>query len=163
MQVAEAIRSRRSIRKFRSGVEVSQEQVEALLAAAMSAPSAMNLRPWEFVVVRDRSLFPALQDVHPYATMLATASLAIVVCGVETVVEWMPQDCAAATQNLLLQALELGLGCCWCGVYSNAERMAGLRRLLGIKSAPFALVAVGVPDEEPASRGGFDISKVRYV
>jgi len=53
MTVNEAIRKRRSIRKFKPDAEATDEQVKLLLEAAMLAPSACNTRPWEFVVVKD--------------------------------------------------------------------------------------------------------------
>ena len=51
MNVTEAIRNRRSIRKFQQGVQIPQEDLDLILEAAMMAPSARNTRPWEFVVV----------------------------------------------------------------------------------------------------------------
>ncbi len=62
---------------------VSDDQIAALLHAAMSAPSAVNRQPWEFIVVDDRKLLVQLADALPYAKMTARAPLAIVVCGNE--------------------------------------------------------------------------------
>ena len=161
MTTTEAIRARRSIRKYKSGAEITQEQMDLILEAAMMAPSARNGRPWDFVVVRDREKLNAITEVHPYTKMLATATLAIIICGAEA--DFFPQDCGAATQNILLQAAELGLGTCWCGVYPSKERVESIQRLLGIANVPFNVIAVGVPDETVAARGFYDKQKVRYI
>jgi len=169
MTTMQAIRERRSIRKFKAGAEVSQEQIELLLEAAMLAPSACNTRPWEFIVVKNRELLDQIAATHPYAKMLSTASAAIIVCALPEaqlnppIAEgFFPQDCGAATQNILLAAVELGLGTCWCGVYPKDARAAEFREMLGMQSVPFCVIAVGVPDESPAPRGKFEESKVSY-
>ena len=170
MNTMQAIRERRSIRKFKAGANVTREQVDTLLEAAMLAPSACNTRPWEFVVVESREKLDKIADAHPNAQMVRTASLAIVVCALPEVQEqreicigYYPQDCGAATQNILLAAVELGLGTCWCGVYPREKRVADMKSLLGIESLPFCVIAIGVPDEAPDARGGFEAEKVRYI
>ena len=65
MTATEAIRARRSIRKFKNE-KVTDEQVKALLEAAMVSPSACNSRPWEFIVVRDRTKLDKIREIHPY-------------------------------------------------------------------------------------------------
>ena len=66
-------------------------------------------------------------------------------------------------QNMLLEAVNLGYGACWCGIYPNEERTQQIKDLLGIESVPVALVTVGVPDEEPNRRGYYDAAIVHYV
>jgi nitroreductase len=172
LNTMDAIRGRHSIRKYKPDAEVTREQLDTLLEAAMLAPSACNTRPWEFVVVRGRDMLNKIADAHPYAQMLRTASLAIIVCGLPDVQKdiatgYFPQDCAAATENILLAAAGMGLGTCWCGVYPREERIPDMKRLLGIESAsasvPFNVIAVGVPDESPAPRGSYEKGKVRYI
>ncbi|MCL1796636.1 MAG: nitroreductase family protein, partial [Clostridia bacterium] len=99
-----AISDRRSIRAYSPGAPVSDSQVHNMLEAAMMAPSAHNGRPWEFWVVRDRALLDALCDAHPYAKMLKTASMAIIVCLAQrdcdaVDVDFLAQDGGAATQT----------------------------------------------------------------
>jgi len=169
MTASEAIRARRSIRKFVKGAEVSDEQLKALLEAAMVSPSACNTRPWEFIVVKDRAKLDAIREIHPYTGMLETASLAIVVVALpETQVKpidagYYPQDCGACTENILIEAVAQGLGACWCGVYPKEDRIAEIRQVLGISEMPFCVIAVGVPDEAPEPRGAYDEGKVRYI
>ena len=168
MTVNEAIRKRRSIRKFKSGAIVTDDQIKLILEAAMMAPSACNTRPWEFIVVKDREKLEQIRNIHPYTGMLATASIAIIICALPDVQKdiasgYYPQDCGAATQNILLQAVELGLGGCWCGVYPKEERIVEIRSLFGMTSLPFNVIAIGVPDEDPNPRGYYDENKVKYV
>ena len=168
MNVLETIRPRRSIRKYQAGAAVPKEDLKQILEAAMLAPSACNTRPWEFAVVENRDLLDAIMKVHPYVSMLRTASLAIIVCAKPEVQEgiclgYFPQDCGAATQNILLSAKALGYGTCWCGVYPNEERVKVVKEIIGVDSTPFAVVALGVADEEPAARGYYDESRVKWL
>lgn len=168
MNTTEVIRSRRSIRKYVEGVDISKEEIEIMLEAAMMAPSAVNSRPWEFVVVKNREVLGQIMEAQPYTKMLTTASLAIVVCGRPDLQEgrcnaFWPQDCGAAIENLLLQATELGYGTCWCGIYPVEERVKMLREILDVTSTPLAVVAVGRPAEEPTARGYFDAERVKYI
>nr|WP_239679672.1 nitroreductase family protein [Brachyspira hyodysenteriae] len=73
--------TRRSIRKYIKGKQVEDEKIEYMLRAAMYAPSANNRRNWEFIVVKNRETLDKIMNSHPYAKMLDTATLAIVVCG----------------------------------------------------------------------------------
>ena len=139
-----------------------------MLEAAMMAPSACNTRPWEFVVVETEEIREQIMKSHPYTQMLKTASLAIVVCGRPDLQEsvcvgFWPQDCGAAIQNLLLQAKELGYGTCWCGCYPVMERVKELQEILSVTSQPLAVIAVGEADEEPAARGFYDETRVKFL
>lgn len=167
MNISEGIRGRRSIRKYQEGAVIPKEDFEKMLEAAMMAPSAQNLRPWEFLVVTNRELMEAITEVSPYTQMLKTASAAIVVCGLPKVQEgrcgaFWPQDCGAAIENLLLEAEALGYGTCWCGLYPNEERAQKMQQLFSVDSVPLAVIAVGVPAEQPAARGYFEPEKVKY-
>ncbi|MDE7375238.1 MAG: nitroreductase family protein, partial [Muribaculaceae bacterium] len=100
----ENILTRVSVRRF-TDHNVSDDQLTALLHAAMSAPSGVNKQPWEFIVVDDRQLLRQLADALPYAKMAADAPLAIIVCGNKD--RFLPgdadnlweQDCSAASEN----------------------------------------------------------------
>lgn len=164
MEAMEAILQRRSIRRYTTET-VPEETVRELLRAAMSAPSAGNEQPWHFIVVDDRTILNEIPKIHPYAQMLRTAPLAIVVCGdlqKEGYPGFWPQDCAAATENLLLAATAHGLGVVWVGVHPLKEREQGLQKLLHLPEhiIPFAIVPIGHPAEHlpPASR--FDQSRI---
>jgi nitroreductase len=100
--------------------------------------------------------------------MCATAAAAIIVVAVPQTGKpagYFPQDCAAATQNILLEAVSLNLGACWCGVYPKDERIISIREIFAISEPkiPFCVIAIGVPDEAPKRRGFFEESKVTYL
>ncbi|RME29204.1 MAG: hypothetical protein D6806_01730, partial [Deltaproteobacteria bacterium] len=103
---------RRSTRKYTSE-PVGDGEVKKLLQAAMTAPSARDTRSWQFVVLRDRSLLEQVPGFHPHARMLPEAALGILVCAdtaKEPMEGYWATNCAAATENLLLEAEHLGLG-----------------------------------------------------
>jgi nitroreductase len=156
------IMSRRSIRQFTTQ-PITEGELQALLDAAMAAPSASDLRPWHFVVVTDRPTLSRLADGHPHAKMLKQAPLAVAVCGDPHISDayWV-QDCSAAVENLLLAAVGLGLGSVWLGVHPRAERKSVVRKELGIPQAiePLALVAIGHPKETKEPHTKFDPERV---
>ena len=154
--------ARRSIRKY-TGEPVTDEQVDLLLKAAMAAPSASNLKPWHFVAVTRRAVLSQLAEIHPHGKMLAEAALAICVCGDPAINERMwDQDAAAATENILLAVVGLGLGAVWLGVYPREERMQPIRGVLGIPDdiVPFSVVSIGHPAEARPARTQYDESRV---
>ena len=164
----ESIRNRRSIRKYNPDKKVTREQLNQLLEAAMLSPSACNSRPWEFIAVTKREVLDEIVRIHPYAQMCKTASAAIIVIALPQ--DGIPQgyfaqDCAAATENILLEAVSIGLGTCWCGVYPREERIGPFRELLKIAEPkiPFNVIAVGYPDEAPQPRGSFDETRITFI
>lgn len=166
METLEAIRTRRSIRKFKSEA-VPGDAVRGLLEAAMSAPSAGDERPWQFVVIDDRGTLSDIPRVCPNAAMARQAALAILVCADMSLArypEFWVQDCSAAVENMLIAARSLGLGAVWAGVYPMKDRVDGLRRLLGLPEEiiPFALIPLGYPDEDPGQRERYDGSRVHH-
>ncbi|MGM9991575.1 MAG: nitroreductase family protein [Candidatus Bruticola sp.] len=169
MKITEAIAKRRSVRRYKAGEVIPREHFKQILEAAMMAPSACNSRPWEFYVVSDRQTLNRLQKVMPYASMLSTASAAIVVYALPEVQKggipegyWVV-DCGACTENILLEAANLGYGTCWCGVYPKEKNIEGICSVLGTKGVPYSLIAIGVPDEDPAARGHYEASKVHFI
>lgn len=160
----EAILTRRSIRRY-TPQQVSEETVRQLLQAAMSAPSAGNQQPWQFVVITERRLLDEIPRFHPFAAMLKEASVAIMVCGdlrLEKNKGYWVQDCSAATQNLLLAAHAKGLGAVWLGVYPREDRVVNARKLLGLPESvvPLCLVPLGYPAERIPSTERYDASRV---
>jgi len=160
------ILDRRSIRRY-SDQKIDDETIKTILTAAMYAPSAVNLQPWHFVVIDQWPIMERIMEIHPHARMLRTASHAVVVCGdleLQHDDGYWVVDCGAATQNLLLAAHALGLGSCWVGIHPREERKIAFSRLLSLPShvLPFALVALGYPEEQKARPERFHPEKVKH-
>lgn len=161
-----AIFQRRSIRKY-TDQDVSHESIKKLLAAAMSAPSAGNERPWHFIVVKDKERLAQLSNASPYAKMTKEASVAIIVCGdlsLEKFQGYWVQDCSAATQNILLEVTELGLGAVWLGIYPLQDRVQYIQNLFSLPEhvVPFSVIPVGDPAQSPDAPDRYEESRVHH-
>ncbi len=148
----ENILTRTSVRTFLDQ-PVPDDLKQALLRAAMAAPSGVNRQPWEFILIDDPDVLRRLADALPYAKSAAKAPMAIVVCGNperflddEDSTLWI-QDLSAASENILLAANALGLGGVWTCIYPHEDRIAAASEILGLdgKLVPFNLIPVGYP------------------
>jgi nitroreductase len=143
MEFFEVLKLRRSTRAF-TDEAVSEYEIVKLLEAARLAPSAGNIQPWVFVVVRDADMKGRLAEAALNQSFIKKAPVVIVVCadpdrsrqryGGRGENLFCVQDSAAAVQNMLLAAVDLGLGACWVP--------ESLR--------PVAVVPVGRPAEKPS-------------
>jgi nitroreductase len=166
MDTFTAIISRRSIRKY-SSEPVSDNLVNKILEAAMNAPSAGNQQPWQFIVVKERISLDAIAEILPHGKMLKQAPLAIVVCGDlshEKHKGFWVQDCAAATENMLLAAHGLGLGAVWLGVYPREERTKVIAEFIKVPEqvVPFCVISVGWPAEKVEQVKRYEEKKVHW-
>jgi nitroreductase len=164
--ILENIFSRRSIRKY-SEHPVSHDDIQTILKAGMYAPSAVNKQPWHFIVFDGKDIVERIIVLHPNAKMLREAPVAILVCGDVALAHspgYMPIDCAAATQNMLLAAHGMGLGTVWIGIYPREERVDGLREIFKLPEniVPFSVVSLGYPAEEKETPQRFNESRVHY-
>lgn len=166
METLRTILTRRSIRRY-TGEKVDGETIRKVLEAGMAAPSAGNQQPWHFIVLDDRKVLDAVPEHHPHSSMIREAPVAILVCGdisAEKHQGYWVQDCAAATQNMLLAVTDMGLGAVWLGVYPREDRVRGLRALLKLPEhiIPFSLIPIGRPAEEKPPAGRFDSGRIHY-
>lgn len=166
METINALMSRRSIRKYTNQL-IENEKIEILLKAAMQAPSARNTQSWQFIVVSDKETLKAIMKVHPYSSMLAEASHAILVCGdksLEPSEAYCSQNCSAATQNILIAAHALGLGAVWLGVYPREERIKGITELFKLPEHifPVTLISLGYPDEKKEAAHRYSFEKIHF-
>jgi len=166
MDVWGAILTRISIRKFKV-IQNAEDLIEKILRGGRQAPSARNKQPWHFVVVRNRELLNQISVIHPYAYMLKEAPLGILICGdskIEITIEYIVQDCSAATQNMLLAAHNFGLGAVWLGIYPREPRIKALRELLNIPPhiIPVSMIAIGYPDEKKSPENRFNPERIHY-
>jgi len=158
MEISEAIKRRRSIRTFKRK-DVSEKMVEILIDSARHAPSAGNIQPWEFVIVRKQNRKRKLANAAHQA-FVEDAPVIIVVCanenlssvgyGIRGKTLFCIQDTAAAIQNILLVAYSIGLGTCWVGAFNEDETKKALQAPRGIR--PIAMITVGYPENVPLLR-----------
>lgn len=164
MNTLESIHSRRSIRRFTEQT-ITDEQLHTLLDAAMTAPSAGNAQPWEFIIVRSQEGREGIARRHPYAAMALKSQVCVAICGNtanEKYPGFWPQDCAAAIQNLLLAARDLGIGSVWTGVYPLEDRIKNFKEFFNLPEhvIPLGIVVLGYPDQPFTEHHRFDASKV---
>jgi len=170
MDVLDAIKGRRSIRAFKSQ-DVPSKVLKELIAAAGWAPSAGNIQPWEFVIVKDPRRKRRLAAAALNEMFIEEAPVVIVVCanevqsglgyGARGVTLYCLQDTAAATQNILLAACALGLGACWVGAFYEEEVRKVVNAPRGVR--PVAIVPVGHPAEKPSPRPKRSVTEIiRY-
>jgi nitroreductase len=161
---------RRSVRRFLPQ-PVEQEKIERILRAGFEAPSAHNRRPWEFVVVTGKDDLKAVADMSPYAKMTAEAAAVLAPCvnldlGGSSDPEdtWWVQDLSAATENILLQITEEGLGGVWLGWYPAMDRVKAFSVRFGLPGyiVPFSVIALGYPAQIPGKQDRYDPEKVHY-
>jgi len=166
MDTMEAILTRRSVRNYIKK-DISNQIIDEILEAAMNAPSAGNERPWHFIIINDPKILEKVPTFHNHAQMLKDASVAILVCGdinLEKHKGMWVQDCAAATQNILLSIRANKLGAVWLGIYPREQRINGMRQLLSIPDnvMPFSLISIGHPAVEQKRVNRFDSSRIHH-
>ena len=164
MNTLKAILTRRSIRQYKKK-KISKEKINQILKAAMYAPSAMNYQPWHFIVLDRREDIDHLYKINPHAEMLLKAPLVIIVCGdlkAEMNIDYLAQDCSAATQNALLAIHELGLGAVWISSYPNKDTVEGIRNYYGIPEniIPVSIISLGYAAEEIKTEDRFNKAKI---
>jgi len=166
MTTREAILTRRSVRQFDPTRPITEEQIHMMLEAAMFAPSARNTRPWEFVVITDPEDIRKVGEFEGGQKSYETAQAVIIILGIEE--KQAPgnllNDCGAAAENLILQAWDMGIGTCWCGIHPVESRVKGATEFLGLPEGvvPFCAIPMGYPAETPAAKGFYDETLVHY-
>ncbi len=168
MECLEAIKGRRSIRRFKN-TPVGKEIIEELLGAAQMAPSAGNLQARDFVVVTNKVAKQKLAKAALDQSFIDQAPAAIVaVANIERSARiyrsrgelYAIQDATAAIMNLLLAAHSKGLATCWVGAFDEYA----VSELLGLpqRSAPVAVIPLGYSDEKPVAPPRVGLEKVAH-
>lgn len=160
MELLEIMKNRRSVRKY-TGEAVPEEKLEMILKAGLLAPSGRNLKPWEFILVRDKDMLKRLSECRPHGSgILADADAAIVVVGNTQITDVWAEDCSIAMTQMHLMADSLGVGSCWVQGRlrpspdgKTADEV--VKKLLQIPD-PYALEAIlclGMPQNHPKAHG----------
>jgi nitroreductase len=168
MDVFEAIKGRRSVRKYKTE-PVDKELVKKLLDAARWAPSGGNIQPWLFIVIDDSKVLNVIRKISP--GYFGEAPLAILVCsnrekaykiGGTLGRDYLSiADCAMAVQNMLLAAYALGLGTCVVKSFSHAAIKEVLAIPEGIE--PELLVIIGHPNQVPKPPPKVPMSEIVHL
>ncbi|MBO4377580.1 MAG: nitroreductase family protein [Clostridia bacterium] len=154
-----------SIRKYQDR-PVEKEKIEAILRAAMQAPSACNQQPWEFYVITGRETLLALSQVHKYSRMVKDAPAAIV--SAYRTNSYAPPfaqiDMAIAMENLWLETDAQGLGGVWLGIAPIEENMCKVEQILDMPDTlrAFAIFCFGYPAEERQQQDRFDPARIHW-
>jgi len=145
MEALEAIRKRRSVRKF-TGEAIPGEELEKIVDAGRLAATGSNRQPWDFVVITDREMLDRLIVVGKWMKK-AGAIIAVVL---DPYSRWWVEDGSAAIENMLIASTALGYGSCWVEGDSLPHEEE-IKSLLGVPKGKrlLALVPVGVPEEWP--------------
>lgn len=169
LEVFEAIKGRRSVRSFLDK-DVSKTQVERIFECGTLAPSAGNIQPWEFIIVRSPERKRALARAALGQEFIEEAPVVIVVVadqarsakiyGRRGAELFSIQDTAAAIQNMLLAAHSMGLGTCWVGAFDEDEVSKIVK--VGAYLKPVAIIPIGYPKYYPEPIGRRPISKVMH-
>ena len=177
--VMQNILNRKSVRSY-NGDTIPAAVMENLLRAAMAAPSGMDIRPWQFVVLTDKSQYETIFEGNGNMKKFMESGAIIVVCADTTVTRaprenpdgpavTMPNpmwrdDIAAATENLLLAVESYGLGACWTACYPFANTMAPVRKTLELPDnvVPYAVVPIGYPSTENTPKDKWDPARLHY-
>ncbi len=166
---AELIRNRRSMRHFQDR-PIEPEKIDALVEAALRAPSSRGFNPWEFILVDRPDLLTQLATAKPHgASFLAGAPLGFVVCADPRRSDVWVEDCSIAVIFIQLMAESLGLGSCWIQIRKrrHADGRSARDHIADLLNIPAhleveAMLAIGYAAREktPHSAAGLQFDKV---
>ncbi len=175
MELLEAIRTRRSIRRYKS-TPVDDKTVELVLEAARWAPSWKNTQCWRFIAVRDNNIKSQLANIttfnNPSTDAIRNAPVVIVACAelgksgysdgqqASDKGDWYMFDVALAMQNLVLAAHSLGLGTVYNGLFDAKKAATILNVPAGF--CVVSLTPLGYPDQEPAPRPRKELAQIAF-
>lgn len=173
------IMNRKSVRNYTNDT-LPAGMMETLLRAAMAAPTGMDIRPWRFVVLTDKTQYDSIFGDNFNLDMYKRAAAVIVFCADTTVTRpphdnpdaapvtapnqiWR-DDMGACVENFLLAAEANGLGACWTACYPFAERMTPIRTALSLPAqvVPYAVVPIGYPTGDNKVKDKWKADNIHY-
>lgn len=156
-----AIMQRKSVRAYLDR-EVEESKIDVLMRAAMAAPTGMGLKPWEFVVVKDKQVLDEMGDGLPRARMLKDTRQAIIVCGDTIKSSYWYLDCSAAAENILIAAESMGLGAVWTAAYPYRDRIEVVKKALDLPDhiLPLCVIPLGYPASPEKPKDKYDLTKI---
>lgn len=144
--VTTVIKSRHSVRKFKPEL-VSDLVIRDVLECAAQAPTAMNLQPWLFGVIKNKETLAKIAAITEHGKFIAECPLCFAVFGEKKETYYL-EDCCAATENIILALQAHGLTSCWVAGDKKAYSEE-IREILGVpeKYSLVSLIAAGNPAE----------------
>jgi nitroreductase len=146
LDVLTVLRKRKSVRSYVSD-PVPDEALLTILEGARLAPSAGNIQPWHFIVIKDNETRGKIAKGCRYGKFLSESPVVIIACGnKQASSHWYPVDTAIALEHVVLGATAIGLGTCWIGMFNEQE----IRTLVNLPThlEIIALLALGYPREK---------------
>ena len=154
----EIFKKRRSVRQF-TDEQVTEKQIKAILGAAMVAPSANHVNPWEFIVVKEKSSLKELSEIGMWQKFIEDSSVSIVIVANPNDTDKWVQDCSLAAGHIYLEVANQGLGSCWANVLSDVNRENDREKLVkDVLQIPdeyrvLCVMAIGHPSKEVQPHG----------
>ncbi|WP_305152006.1 nitroreductase family protein [uncultured Dubosiella sp.] len=161
-----AIFERTSVRQYMNK-KADPKTIETILKAGCAAPSAVNKQPWELIVVTDPARLAELAKFSPYAVCVQDAAFAVVVCA-DTNRHFGDaydvQDLSALSENMLIEAKDLGLGGVWLGGYPETDRVDWLRRYFDLPDSiqPYWVLSFGYPAHDLEPKQKWDPARIHW-
>ncbi|MBR1549524.1 MAG: nitroreductase family protein [Bacteroidales bacterium] len=177
--VMQNILSRKSVRSY-NGDTIPAAVMDNLLKAAMAAPSGRDLRPWQVVVMTDKSQYETVFEGNFNMQKFMESGAVLILCAdttftaptredpdgpaVTQVNQLWRDDMGAVTENLLLAVEAYNLGACWTACYPYADRMDPIKKALQLPPTvvPYAVVPIGYPSTENSPKDKWDPARVHY-
>ncbi|MCX8082244.1 MAG: nitroreductase family protein [bacterium] len=159
-EVLKILKERRSIRKYQKK-EIPEEIIKDIIDCARFAPTARNIQPWKFVVVKNAPLRNKIAEICDYGKFIAEAPVCIGVFCEDT--KYYLEDGSAATTYILLAAKAYGLGSCWVAGDKKAYADT-IRELLNIPASYklVSLISIGYPEGSISSPTKKSLKEVLY-
>jgi nitroreductase len=165
MNVFEAIKTRRSVRKYKPQ-PIPEDHLRQIMAAAQLAPSAGNRQPWRFILVKDPETKKQLGTIARNQTWISDAGVIVAALAMdkknpEVYERWAERDVMTAVEHMVLAAWELGYGTCWIGAFNEEQ----VKELLKVprEMTVINLLPIGVPDQTPEPRGRKSLEELFHL
>jgi nitroreductase len=165
MDFYDVIKKRKSVRKYKPA-PIPDDVLNKILDAGRIAPSAKNIQPWRFIIVKDAATKKKVAEASRGQHWIADADVILVGCILEDIA-WGrmggymssgPVDLAIAMDHMILAAANEGLGTCWIGAFVEKD----VKKILNVPDnvKVMALTPIGYPAEEPKDRGRKDFEEI---
>jgi nitroreductase len=170
MEFNKCIKKRYSVRKYKDK-KVSESKIIEIIDAGRHAPNSGNLQNWRFVVINEDKIKEKISKVCSNQTWMNQAPVFIAICSDESEVKrhfgknatkFSEQNCAAATQNMLLKSCDLGLGTCWIGGFDSEK----IKEILNIPAKDNlnveTIITIGYANEKKPTSEKYELKELVY-